>query len=78
MTVSGSLGQWRQWTGLPFDRDGATEVPGAPVPVPVPVHVGLAHDRAVHVEPDVRVRTRCGRATTPDGRSRGRGSAPAR
>ncbi|MEV6205857.1 N-acetyltransferase [Kitasatospora sp. NPDC051914] len=52
MTVSGSLAQWRQWTGLPFDRDGATEVPGALVPV----HVDLAHDRAVYVEPNVWVR----------------------
>lgn len=26
------------------------------VDAPVPVHVDLAHDRAVHVEPDVRVR----------------------
>src|SRR5690606_39308487 len=33
MTVSGSLDQWRRWTGLPFDRDGDTDVPGALVPV---------------------------------------------
>ncbi|MEV7181736.1 hypothetical protein [Kitasatospora sp. NPDC093679] len=52
MTVGGSLDQWRQRTGLPFDRAGAAEVTDAPVPV----HVDLAHDRAVHVEPDVRVR----------------------
>lgn len=52
MTVSGSLEQWRQWTGLPFDRDGGTEVPGALVPV----HTDLAQDRAVYVEPNVWVR----------------------
>ncbi|MFD7706008.1 N-acetyltransferase [Streptomyces sp. NPDC059785] len=52
MTVSGSLAQWRRWTGLPFDRDGDVEVPGALVPV----HCSLAHDRAVYVEPNVWVR----------------------
>ncbi|MEV6117758.1 N-acetyltransferase [Streptomyces sp. NPDC052109] len=29
MTVSGSLAQWRQWTGLPFDSDRDIDVPGA-------------------------------------------------
>lgn len=52
MTVSGSLAQWRQWTGLPFDRDGAIEVSGALVPV----YCDTAHDRAVYVEPNVWVR----------------------
>ncbi|MEU9319777.1 hypothetical protein [Streptomyces sp. NPDC048295] len=33
MAVSGSSARWRQWTGLPFDRDGAVEVTGAPTPV---------------------------------------------
>lgn len=33
MTVRGSLRLWRQWTGLPFDRDGGIEVPGALAPV---------------------------------------------
>ncbi|MFD0279353.1 N-acetyltransferase [Kitasatospora sp. NPDC127111] len=51
MTVSASLDQWRRWTGLPFDRDGDTVVPGALVPV----HADLAHDRAVYVEPNVWV-----------------------
>ncbi|MCP2168011.1 N-acetyltransferase [Goodfellowiella coeruleoviolacea] len=54
MTVSGSLAQWRAWTGLPFDRDGAVVVPGALVPV----HCDTAHDRAVYVEPNVWVRHR--------------------
>ncbi|MFD5080437.1 N-acetyltransferase [Streptomyces sp. NPDC058371] len=52
MTVSGSLAQWREWTGLPFDRDGAVEVPAALVPV----HCDLAHDHAVYAEPNVWVR----------------------
>lgn len=52
MTVSGSLSQWRQWTGLPFDADGDVEVPGALVPV----HCDTTHDRAVYVEPNVWVR----------------------
>ncbi|MEU4897145.1 N-acetyltransferase [Streptomyces sp. NPDC044780] len=52
MTVSGSLAQWRQWTDLPFDRDGDVEVPGALVPV----RCDLTHDRAVYVEPNVWVR----------------------
>ncbi|GHF00926.1 hypothetical protein GCM10014715_66410 [Streptomyces spiralis] len=26
MTVSGSLTQWREWTGLPFDGDGDIDV----------------------------------------------------
>ncbi|MFJ9930073.1 MULTISPECIES: N-acetyltransferase [Streptomyces] len=52
MTISGSLSQWRQWTGLPFVSDGEIDVPGALVPV----HCDTAHDRAVYVEPNVWVR----------------------
>lgn len=51
MTVPGTLAQWRDWTGLPFDTDGAVEVPGALAPV----HVDLANDHAVYVEPNVWV-----------------------
>ncbi|PCG82857.1 N-acetyltransferase [Streptomyces sp. WZ.A104] len=54
MTVSGSLAQWREWTGLPFDTDGPVEVPGALVPV----HCALAHGYAVYTEPNVWVRHR--------------------
>lgn len=54
MTVSGSLAQWRAWTGLAFDVDGPIEVPGALVPV----HAVLAHDYAVYVEPNVWVHHR--------------------
>ncbi|WP_461010014.1 N-acetyltransferase [Streptomyces capparidis] len=56
MTIAGSLAQWRGWTGLPFDRDGEVEVPGALSPV----HCDTAHDRAVYVEPNVWVRHRTG------------------
>lgn len=52
MAIASSLDQWREWTGLPFDRDGMILVPGALAPV----HVSLAHDRAVYVEPNVWMR----------------------
>ncbi|QDQ11984.1 GNAT family N-acetyltransferase [Streptomyces spectabilis] len=54
MTVSGSLAQWREWTGLPFDADEdcLVEVAGALVPV----HCAPERGYAVHVEPNVWVR----------------------
>ncbi|QCX77089.1 hypothetical protein C9F11_17165 [Streptomyces sp. YIM 121038] len=55
MTVSGSLAQWREWTGLPFDGPGGerrVEVPGALVPV----HRVPEQGCAVYVEPNVWVR----------------------
>lgn len=54
MTISGSLAQWRDWTGLPFDASGPVVVPGALTPV----EVDVVHDRAVYVEPNVWVRHR--------------------
>lgn len=51
MTIPGTLAQWRGWTGLPFDADGAVEVPGALAPV----HVDVAGDHAVYVEANVWV-----------------------
>ncbi|MER6015689.1 N-acetyltransferase [Streptomyces bluensis] len=54
MTISGSLAQWREWTGLPLDTDGPVEVPGALTPLTVSVE----HDYAVYVEPNVWVRHR--------------------
>jgi GNAT superfamily N-acetyltransferase len=59
MTITGSLAQWRAWTGLPFDRTGPVTVPGALVPV----HCDVTADLAVYVEPNVWVRHR-----TPAGR----------
>lgn len=54
MTITGSLAEWRGWTGMPFDTDGPIEVDGALVPV----ECRLAHDYAVYVEPNVWVRHR--------------------
>ena len=54
MTVSGSLEQWRRWTGLPFDTQGDIEVPGALVPVRCEPERGYA----VYVEPNVWMRHR--------------------
>ncbi|MHC5260996.1 N-acetyltransferase [Streptomyces sp. UC4497] len=51
MAVSGSLAQWRGWTGLAFDKEGPVEVPGALVPV----HCEPEHDYAAYVEPNVWV-----------------------
>ncbi|GGV38536.1 GNAT family N-acetyltransferase [Streptomyces spectabilis] len=54
MTVSGSLAQWREWTGLPFDaaEDCLVEVEGALVPV----HCVPERGYAVYAEPNVWVR----------------------
>jgi GNAT superfamily N-acetyltransferase len=52
MVIPGTLAEWRRWTGLPFDRSGAVEVPFALAPVMVDVE----HDHAVYVEPNVWVR----------------------
>ncbi|WP_399926061.1 N-acetyltransferase [Streptomyces kanamyceticus] len=52
MTVSGSTAQWREWTGLPFDKEGPVEVPGALVPV----HCEPERGYGVYVEPNVWVR----------------------
>ncbi|MFB7866283.1 N-acetyltransferase [Streptomyces sp. NPDC056069] len=52
MTVGGSVEQWREWTGLPFDTDGPVEVEGALVPV----HCEASRGYAVYVEPNVWVR----------------------
>ncbi|MFD5935766.1 N-acetyltransferase [Streptomyces sp. NPDC060333] len=52
MTVSGSLADWREWTGLPFDTTGPVRVPGALVPVRCEAEQGYA----VYVEPNVWVR----------------------
>ncbi|MFE1906389.1 N-acetyltransferase [Streptomyces gardneri] len=54
MTVSGSVEQWRKWTGLPFDTDGPVEVDKALVPV----HCEVSRGYAVYVEPNVWVRHR--------------------
>ncbi|MBG0827844.1 N-acetyltransferase [Planomonospora sp. ID67723] len=52
MTISGTLAEWREWTGLPFDTSGRVEVPKGLCPV----HVDVEQDHAVYVEPNVWVR----------------------
>jgi GNAT superfamily N-acetyltransferase len=54
MTIPGTLAEWRQWTGLPFDGSGPVHVPLALAPV----HCDLTHDHAVYVEPNVWVHHR--------------------
>jgi GNAT superfamily N-acetyltransferase len=51
MVMPGSLAEWREWTGLAFDRTGDVIVPEALVPV----HCDAEHDHAVYVEPNVWV-----------------------
>lgn len=51
MVMVGSLAEWREWTGLPFDQTGDVIVPEALVPV----HCDIEHDHAVYVEPNVWV-----------------------
>jgi GNAT superfamily N-acetyltransferase len=51
MVMVGSLAEWRDWTGLPFDQTGEVIVPEALVPV----HCDIEHDHAVYVEPNVWV-----------------------
>jgi GNAT superfamily N-acetyltransferase len=52
MVIPGTLEEWREWTGLPFDRTGPVAVPGALAPV----MCDAAHGTAVYVEPNVWVR----------------------
>lgn len=51
MVVPGTLEEWRDWTGLPFDSTGPVVVPGALSPV----HCDVEHGVAVYVEPNVWV-----------------------
>jgi hypothetical protein len=50
--ITGTPADWRGWTGLAFDADGAVEVPYALVPVRCDTRAG----HAVYVEPNVWVR----------------------
>lgn len=49
MVIAGTLADWREWTGLPFDTTGDVVVPQALLPV----HCSVEHDHAVYVEPNV-------------------------
>ncbi len=52
MVIPGTVEEWREWTGLPFDRTGPVDVPGALAPV----MCDAEHGTAVYVEPNVWVR----------------------
>jgi GNAT superfamily N-acetyltransferase len=52
MVIAGPLAEWREWTGLMFEKSGIAVVPGALSPV----HVSLEQDYAVYVEPNLWVR----------------------
>jgi GNAT superfamily N-acetyltransferase len=54
MTFTGTVEEWRGWTGLPFDVSGRVEVPGALSPVHCDVEQGVG----VYVEPNVWVHHR--------------------
>jgi len=54
MVISGTLAEWREWTGLPFEKSGTAIVPGALSLV----HVSLEQDHAVYFEPNLWVRHR--------------------
>lgn len=51
MTIVGSIAEWSQWTGAPFERSGEAEVAGALAPV----LVSLEQNYAAYVEPNVWV-----------------------
>jgi GNAT superfamily N-acetyltransferase len=57
MIVAGTLAEWREWTGLPFDESGDVIVPGALVPV----HVSREQNHAVYVEPNLWIHHRVGK-----------------
>lgn len=50
--ISGSLAQWRSWSGVDLPDAGTAHVPGGLVPV----RSDAAHDIAIYVEPNVWVR----------------------
>ncbi|HEY0808440.1 MAG TPA: GNAT family N-acetyltransferase, partial [Pseudonocardiaceae bacterium] len=56
MVIPGTLAQWREWTGLAFDRTGQVIVPEALRPVECDVD----EDRAVYVEPNLWIHHRVG------------------
>ncbi len=49
MVIAGTLAEWREWTGLAFERSGDILVPGALCPV----HASCEQDCAVYVEPNL-------------------------
>lgn len=55
MVIPGTVDEWREWTGLPFDRTGPIDVPGALAPV----WCDLEHGTAVYAEPNIWIRHSC-------------------
>ena len=51
MAIPGTLEEWREWTGMPFDKTGPVLVPKALAPV----HCDAEHGIATYVEPNVWV-----------------------
>jgi GNAT superfamily N-acetyltransferase len=51
MMMAGSVAEWREWTGLPFDTTGVVTVPEALVPV----YCDLGQDYAAYCEPCIWV-----------------------
>ena len=56
MVIPGTLEEWREWSGLPFDTTGPVEVPKALATV----WCDAEHGTATYVEPNVWVRHRTG------------------
>ena len=56
MVIPGTVEEWREWTGLPFDQSGPVVVPRALAPV----HCDLEQGVATYVEPNVWVVHRIG------------------
>lgn len=54
MMMAGSVAEWREWTGLPFDTTGPATVPQALVPV----YCDLAQDYAAYCEPCIWIHHR--------------------
>jgi GNAT superfamily N-acetyltransferase len=54
MVISGTIAEWKAWTGLAFSESGPAIVPGALSPV----HVSFEQDHAVYVEPNLWVHHR--------------------
>jgi len=51
MMMAGTVAEWREWTGLPFDTTGPVTVQEALVPV----HCDLAQNYAAYCEPCIWV-----------------------
>jgi hypothetical protein len=52
LVVTGSVGEWEEWTGMAFPGSGPYVVEGALVPV----EIDREHDRGSYVEPNVWMR----------------------